>query len=63
MKTLLKGVDVERGWAKAKPELPVGGSAILGSGVASNSGVAEETRTRSFATPALAGCAFDGNDG
>jgi hypothetical protein len=42
-------------------ELPFGSSAILGSFVASVAacaGVAEEARTRGFATPAFAGLAF-----
>jgi hypothetical protein len=39
------------------PSPPVGGSAVLGSFVASE-GVAEEARTRGFAAPAFAGCAF-----
>jgi hypothetical protein len=36
----------------------LGGSAVVGSYVASERGVAEEARTRGFAAPALAGCAF-----
>src|SRR5690348_15512450 len=36
----------------------LGGSAVVGSYVASTEGVAEEARTRGFAAPAFAGCAF-----
>jgi hypothetical protein len=45
----------------AKPSYAFGSSAILGSFVASGAtcgGVAEEARTRGFAAPAFAGCAF-----
>jgi hypothetical protein len=47
-----------------KPSYLVGSSAVVGFFVASVSGpkagVAEEARTRGFATPAFAGCAFVG---
>src|SRR5437899_858642 len=39
------------------PSHPFGGSAILGSFVACEAGVAEEARTRGFAPPAFAGFA------
>jgi hypothetical protein len=44
-----------------RERVPFGSSAIVGSFLASGetqSGVAEEARTRGFAAPALAGCAF-----
>ncbi len=44
-----------------RPAQPFGGSAVLGSFVASGesqSGVAEEARTRGFAAPAFAECAL-----
>ena len=46
---------------KADAEPPFGSSAVSGSFVASAGipyGVAEEARTRGFAAPAFAGCAF-----
>jgi hypothetical protein len=42
----------------AKQRAALGNSAVFGSFVASVEGVAEEARTRSFAAPAFAGCAF-----
>jgi hypothetical protein len=42
----------------ADAALPFGGSAVVGSFVASTEDVAEEARTRGFAAPAFAGCAF-----
>jgi hypothetical protein len=39
-------------------ERPFGSSAILGPSGVSLWGVTEEARTRGFAAPALAGCAF-----
>jgi hypothetical protein len=42
----------------ADAALPFGCSAVVGSFVASTEGVAEEARTRGFAAPAFAGCAF-----
>jgi hypothetical protein len=39
-------------------QAPFGGSAVVGSFVASAEGVAEEARTRGFAAPVFAGCAF-----
>jgi hypothetical protein len=39
-------------------QAPFGGSAVVGSFVAPAEGVAEEARTRGFAAPAFAGCAF-----
>ena len=51
--------EVRRGRQNNKPPAPLMGSpAVLGSFVASKDYVAEEARTRSFAAPALAGCAF-----
>jgi len=41
-------------------ELPFGSSAIVRSNVALKDSVAEESRTRSFATPTFAGCALIG---
>jgi hypothetical protein len=41
-------------------QAPFGGSAVLGTFVASKRCVAEEARTRGFAAPAFAGCAFVG---
>jgi hypothetical protein len=43
--------------------LPFGGSAILGPSCRLGNGVAEGARTRRFATPAFAGCAFIENGG
>jgi hypothetical protein len=39
-------------------QAPFGGSAVVGSFMAPVEGVAEEARTRGFAAPAFAGCAF-----
>ena len=48
-----------RDWnAVTSADSPFASSAVLGSFVASGGSVAEEARTRGFAAPALAGCAF-----
>jgi hypothetical protein len=46
------------GGNKTPPRHQLGGSAVVGSFVALDGGVAEEARTRGFAAPAFAGCAF-----
>ena len=43
---------------KRPPFTLIGGSAVLGSSRRSHDSSAEEARTRGFATPAFAGCAF-----
>ena len=54
----LSRARVQTGTDSVNAEPPLGSSAVLGSFVASTSGVAEEARTRGFAAPAFAGCAF-----
>src|SRR6266542_2498818 len=43
---------------RESPSAPFGSSAIVGPSWRQPNGVAEEARTRGFATPALAGCAI-----
>jgi hypothetical protein len=51
-------LDLIRSAATTKAELPFGSPAVVGSRVPSVCGVAQEARTRSFASPALAGFAL-----